>query len=91
MTDQSPSHASIPLAAESPFLKHFEDQQGRYLVCVVRERIPGRMYTDEPDEYDSRTMYVDREYIERDLAGYLFHHYSLVSGLPVFEKYEGSR
>jgi hypothetical protein len=84
MTDQSGSRAS-------PFEKYFTDQPGRFVVAVLRERIPGKMYTDEPDEYDSRTKFVDREDIERDLAGYLFHHYSLVSGLPVFEKIEGSR
>lgn len=90
MTDQSPSPASTG-PKQSPFFRYFTDQPGRWVVCVVRERIPGRMYTEDPDEYDSRTKTVDREDIERDLAGYIFHHYSLVSGLPVFEKIEGSR
>lgn len=85
--ERSPLLAS---KAESPFLQHFKDQPGYWLCCVVRERIPARE-DSENDDYDSRTMTVERDYLDRDLAGYLFHHYSIVGGLPVFEKYEGSR
>jgi hypothetical protein len=49
------------------------------------------MWTNEPDEYSSRTMTVDREDLDRELAGYLFHHHSIIGGIPVFEKIEGQR
>jgi hypothetical protein len=75
----------------SRFLEHFKDQPGQHLICILRERIPGKMWTEEPDEYDSRTMTVDRDHLDHDLGGYLFHHYSAIGGLPVFEKIEGQR
>jgi hypothetical protein len=88
-TEQSPSRAST--GPESKFLKYFADQHGPHLICILRDRIPGKMWTKDPDEYDSQTKTVLRSDIERDLAGYLFHHYSAIGGLPVFEKIEGQR
>lgn len=84
--ERSKSPAS---AANARFIEHFKEQPGRWLCCVVRERVPTKPGVRE--EYDSRTMTVDREFVDLDLAGYLFHHYSEIGGIPVFDKYEGPR
>lgn len=84
-TGLSRSLVSVP---DSKLLEHFKAQPWPRLFCAIRERIPTK--PGEPIEYHSQTMVVDREDIDRDLAGYVFHHYSFVGGLPVFEKYEGT-